>query len=78
MARPRQAGSSCLGGRFHEDFLSTGQNFQSPPEILEFVVEVQCDVTEEVEAVAEEGLEGALKCFLKRMGFCSLSNWPVL
>jgi hypothetical protein len=39
--------------------LSTGQNFQSPEEILKFPVEVEGDVTQEVEAVAEEGLEGS-------------------
>ena len=58
--------------------LSTGQNLQGPQEFLEFLGQVQGDVAEEVESVAEQGLEGALKCFLKRMGFCSWSNWPVL
>ena len=48
--------------------LSTGQNFQSPQEILKFPAEVEGDVTEEVEAMAEEGLEGSLQSFLKGTG----------
>ena len=48
--------------------LSTGQNFQSPQEILEFLGEVESDIAQEVEAVAEEGLERSLKGFFKGIG----------
>lgn len=48
--------------------LSTGQNFQSPQEILKFPAEVEGEVTQEVEAMAEEGLEGSLQSFLKGTG----------
>ena len=48
--------------------LSTGQNFKSPQEILKFPAEVEGDVTQEVEAMAEEGLEGSLQSFLKGTG----------
>lgn len=49
-----------------EKFLSTGQNFQSPQEILKFPAEVEGDVTQEVETMAEEGLERAPQCFFSR------------
>ena len=48
--------------------LSTGQNFQSPEEILEFFVEVEGDIAQEVEAVAEEGLKRTLERFFKGIG----------
>ena len=58
--------------------LNTGQNSQDPRELLEFFGEIQGDVAEEVEAVAEEGLEGALECFFKGMGLRpSWSSSPV-
>lgn len=44
--------------------LSTGQNFQSPQERLEFFGQIKDDILEEVEFVAEEGLERSLKSFL--------------
>ncbi|NJM11608.1 MAG: hypothetical protein HC889_06750 [Synechococcaceae cyanobacterium SM1_2_3] len=54
--------TSFLQYGFFGPELNTGQNLQTPQEFLEFLVEVQCDVAEEVEAVAEEGLEESLKC----------------
>lgn len=48
--------------------LSTGQKFQSPQEILEFFGEVEGDIAQEVEAVAEQGLERSLKGFFKGIG----------
>lgn len=48
--------------------LSTGQNPQSPQEILEFLGEVEGDVTQEIEAMAEEGLERSPKGFFKGIG----------
>ena len=58
--------------------LNTGQNSQDPRELLEFFGEIQGDVAEEVDAVAEEGLEGALECFFKGMGLRpSWSSSPV-
>ena len=56
----------CVGMVSHLplDFhLSTGRKSQSPEEILEFVGEVEDDVTKEIEAVAEKGLERSLKGF---------------
>ena len=50
--------------------LSTGQKFQSPEEILEFFVEVEGDIAQEIEAVAEEGLERSPKGFFKGIGRC--------
>lgn len=51
--------------RIFGNHLSTGQNFQSPQEILKFPAEVEGEVTKEVEAMAEEGLERAPRSFLK-------------
>ncbi len=51
--------------------LSTGQNIQGPQERLELFSEVQDDVAEKVESVAEQGLEWPLECFFNRMGCCS-------
>ena len=48
--------------------LSTGQKFQSPEEILKFLGEVEGDITEEIEPVAEEGLERSPKGFFKGIG----------
>ena len=50
--------------------LSTGQKFQSPQEILKFLAEVEGDATQEVEAVAEQGLERSPKGFFKGIGRC--------
>ena len=51
--------------------LSTRQNFQGPQERRELFGEVQDDVAEKVESVAEQGLEWPLECFFNRMGCCS-------
>ena len=51
--------------KLYHFFLSTGQNPQSPQEILEFLGEVEGDVTQEIEAMAEEGLERSPKRFFK-------------
>ncbi len=53
---------------FHLLGLSTGQKSQGPEEILEFVGEVEDDVTKKIEAVAEERLERPPKRFLKEIG----------
>ena len=60
--------------------LSTGQNFQRPQEIVELLGEVEGDVAQEVEAVAEERLERSAKCFFKGIGrswswSCSPVRW---
>jgi hypothetical protein len=58
--------------------LSTGQNPQSPSEFLEFCGEVQGDIAQKVESVADEGLKGALECFFKGIGLPpSWSSSPV-
>ncbi len=44
------------------------QKFQSPQEIVEFFGEVEGDIAQEVEAVAEEGLERSLKRFFEGIG----------
>lgn len=46
-------------------FLSTGQGFRSPQEVLEFFGEVEGEVAQEVGAVAEEGLGQTPERFLR-------------
>lgn len=55
----------CCKASTLQKILCTGQHFQIPPEILEFFGEVEGDVTQEIEAVTEEGLERSPKSFLR-------------
>ena len=57
--------------------LSTGQKFQQAEEIKPAVGPVEDDGADEVEAMAEDGFEGALERFFKGIGCRSARAWPV-
>lgn len=67
----RQTDLGLRGYDSGPQLLSTGQNLQGPQKRLELFGEVQDDVAEKVESVAEQGLEWPLECFFNRMGCCS-------
>lgn len=57
--------------------LSTGQKFQQAEEINPAVGPVEDDGPDEVEAMAEDGFEGALESFFKGIGCRSARACPV-
>ena len=65
---PDMSGYRFRSEEIKQTALSTGQNFQNQQESLEFIGEVEGDVTQEIEAVAEEGLEGSPKGFFTGIG----------
>ena len=61
----------------HTYVLSTGQKFQQAEEINPAVGPVEDDGPDEVEAMAEDGFEGALESFFKGIGCRSARACPV-
>ena len=88
IVQPRRAGLLPLKARIdvHNEAkrqvielktLSTGQKFQQAEEINPAVGPVEDDGPDEVEAMAEDGFEGALESFFKGIGCRSARACPV-